>query len=158
MDNIIVYLDDEAHALQQLTPMKTGEPSGVGPSDEASRTRWILVACPPRLTRRINKWVNHSGRESWRDQWSEKVLARIVPLLESNGDVVVKLVARGKLTALTDRLQREYRPARVLDARRTRFGEDLPPVTSNQPIEHASRWGLPGAMVGVGALLVLASD
>ena len=68
------------------------------------------------------------------------------------------LVATGKLTDLTDRLLAEYCPARVLDARRTRLGQDLPPVTLNQPTGHDSRWSLPGAVVGMGAMLVLASD
>jgi hypothetical protein len=158
MDNIIVYLDDAAHALQQLTPMKTGGPSDSGSSHETTPTRWILAACPPRLTRHINKWVNHSARQNWRNQWSERVFAQIVPLLETGGDTVVTVVASGQLTMLTDRLQREYRPARVFDARRTRFGEDLPPVTRSQPIEHDSRWSLPGAIVGMGAVLVLATD
>jgi hypothetical protein len=158
MDNIIVYLDDATHALQQLTPMKAEEPSGFGSRRPTIATQWILVACPPRLTRHINKWVNHSARENWRNSWSEKVFAQLAPLLENGHDTVLTLVATGTLTDLTDRLLVEYCPARVLDARRTRLGQDLPPVTRNQPVEHDSRWSLPGAVAGMGALLMLASD
>ncbi len=158
MDNIIVYLDDAAHALQQLTPMKTGEPSGFESLQGTIATQWILVACPPRLTRHINKWVNYNARESWRNKWSERVFAQVAPMLETRNDSVVTLVATGILTDLTGHLLAKYRPARVFDARRTRLGQDLAPVTRNQPTEHDSRWSLPGAVVGMGALLVLASD
>ena len=52
MDKIVVYVDDAAYALQQLAPML-----GTG-----AATGWILVACAPRMTRRISKWVSHSAR------------------------------------------------------------------------------------------------
>jgi hypothetical protein len=110
------------------------------------------------MTRHVNKWVNHSARENWRHKWSERVFARVAPLLETRNDAVMTFVATGTLTDLTDRLLAQYRPARVLDARRTRLGQDLTPVTRNQPTEHESRWSLPGAVVGMGAMLVLASD
>jgi hypothetical protein len=161
MDKIIVYIDDAAHALQQLTPMKTGGPvaSSLAQARQPIQvTQWILVACPPRMTQHINKWVNHSAREKWRAKWSEKVLAQIAPTLTTQGDLVVPLVAKGTLTTLTDRLLAEHGPARVLDARRARLGQDLPPITRDQPTEHDSRWSLPGAVAGMGALLVLASD
>ncbi len=68
MDNIIVYVDDAAHAQQMLQPM-----CAVG--DSRSPARWIVVGCPPRVTHRISKWVTHSTRESWREKWADKVFA-----------------------------------------------------------------------------------
>jgi len=100
MDKIIVYIDDAAHALQQLTPMKTGGPvaSSLAQARQPIQvTQWILVACPPRMTQHINKWVNHSAREKWRAKWSEKVFAQIAPTLTTQGDLVVPLVAKGTL-------------------------------------------------------------
>lgn len=155
MDKIIVYLDDADHALQQLVPMK----NVAQPNAEMQTTQWVLVACAPRMTRHISKWVSHSARESWRASWSEKLFAQIVPVLKAQGDTTVTtVVAKGPLPTLTERLLTQHRGARVLDARHAKFGQDLPPVTKDQPTGHDSRWSVPGAVAGMGALLVLASD
>jgi len=154
MDTIIVYLDDADHALQQLVPMKHADQ----PNTREQATQWVLVACAPRMTRHVSKWVSHSAREKWRASWSDKVFAQIVPVLKAQGDTVTTLLASGPLPALTGRLLAQHRGARVLDARHAKFGQDLPPVTQDQPTGHGSRWSVPGAVAGMGALLVLASD
>ena len=151
MDKIIVYLDDAAHALQQLAPMASG---GAG----ATGTLWILVACPPHVTKHISRWVTHSARENWRKNWCEEQFSRITPALRASGGSVVTLIAHGPLVEQTDRLLEAHKAARVLDARRERFGQDMEPVTRNQPTAHNSRWTVPGALAGMGTLLVLASD
>ncbi|MBI2769282.1 MAG: hypothetical protein HYX47_06650 [Burkholderiales bacterium] len=152
MDKIIVYLDDAAHAQHQLAPMKSSE--GAQPV----ATHWILVACPPRMTRRIGKWVSHSARESWRARWAEKLLGQVVPALLSRGDSATAVVASGPLAALTKSLCATHGACRVLDARRPRFGVDLPPVTADQPAPGGGRWEVPGAVAGLGAMLLLAAD
>ena len=60
MENIIVVLDDATHALNQVLPMRK----------EGVRTHWILLACPPRLTRHISRWVNQGSRNAWRKRWA----------------------------------------------------------------------------------------
>ena len=151
MDKIIVYLNDAAHALQQLAPMTSG---GAG----ATGTLWILVACPPHVTKHISRWVTHSARENWRKNWCEEQFSRITPALRASGGSVITLIAHGPLVEQTDRLLEAHKAARVLDARRERFGQDMEPVTRNQPTSHNSRWSVPGALAGMGTLLVLASD
>lgn len=148
MEQMIVYLDDAGHALQQLVPMRTG----------TGRTRWILVACAPRMTQRIGKWVSHSARENWRRKWSEKLFDQVVPELRSRGDEVIALVAKGPLAELTARLHAEHGPARVLDARRPKFGHELQPVVADQPANGDNRWSVPGAVAAMGAVLVLAGE
>jgi hypothetical protein len=155
MDKIIVYLDDAAHALQQLTPMAIGSRAAGGPSHSA---QWILVACPPRMTRHISRWVTHSAREVWRNKWSDEQFAQITPVLTACGGTVSTVVATGRLVAHTERLLAIHKNARVLDARRARFGQDVEPITRNQPTAQASRWQVPGALAGMGTLMVLASD
>ena len=100
MDKIIVYLDDADHALQQLVPMK----NVAQPNAEMQTTQWVLVACAPRMTRHISKWVSHSARENWRASWSEKLFAQIVPVFKAQGDTVTTVVAKGPLPTLTERL------------------------------------------------------
>jgi len=152
MDKIIVYLDDAEFAQHQLAPMKKGA------SGTQQGTHWILVACAPRMTRHISKWVNHTARQNWRNKWADKLFAQVTPELQARGDKVTAVLAHGPLTELTQELQKEHGVARVLDARRPKFGQDMQPVTADQPAGNEARWTVPGAIVGMGAALVLAAE
>ncbi|RYX94552.1 MAG: hypothetical protein EOO28_14385 [Comamonadaceae bacterium] len=152
MDKIIVYVDDAAYAEQHLVPMQSSK------SSPPAGTHWILVACAPRLTHRISKWVSHSARENWRAKWSDKLFAQVAPPLLARGDQVTTVLAKGPLPELTDKLINQHGPARVLDARRPKFGQDMQPVTADQPAPREGRWEVPGAVMGMGALLVLAAE
>ena len=57
MEKIILYVDDAAYAREFLAKM-AAEANGRAPR------HWVLVACAPRMTRRISKWVSHSAREN----------------------------------------------------------------------------------------------
>jgi len=135
MDKVIVYLDDPAYARQRM------------PGAGGSRTHWVLVACAPRMTHRISKWVSHSARENWRAKWAGKLFDQVVPFLQARGDEVTPVLARGPLPELTRSLMAEHRTERVLDVRRPR--QDGPGDRGN--------WA-PGALMGLGALLFLACD
>ena len=152
MDKIIVYVDDGAHAQQQLAPMKN---SGLGGNP---RTHWVLVACAPRMTHRISKWVSHSARENWRAKWADKLFEVVVPKLKSHGDSVTTVVATNALPDLTRKLSQDFGTSRVLDARRPKFGQDMQPVSPNQAETKKDNWQVPGAVVGMSAVLMLAAD
>jgi hypothetical protein len=152
MDKIIVYVDDAEYALHHLAPMENGA------AGKRQPTHWILVACPPRMTRHISKWVNHTARENWRNKWAEKLFNRITPTLIPHGDKVTPILAHGPLVEMTRELLEKQGAARVLDARRPKFGQDMAPVTPGQPSSQDSRWTVPGAVAGMGAILVLASE
>lgn len=150
MDKIIVYLDDAAYAHQQLAPMLAAG----GP------THWILVACAPRLTQHVSKWVSHSARESWRAKWSGELFGQLVPGLEQRGHTVTSVVAAKKtpLLAQTQQLLLQHGGARVLDARRPKLGQEQQPVVAGQPMATDQRWVVPGAAAGLAAALLLAAD
>ena len=152
MDNIIVYVDDADYALHQLKPME-GSHAGL-----RQPTHWIVVACPPRMTRHASKWVNHATRQKWRAKWSENLCAQIRPELLAHGDRCTTVLAHGPLVEMTRRLIETHGTARVLDARRPKFGQDLAPVAAGQPASQDARWAVPGAVAGMGAFLVLASE
>lgn len=154
MDKIIVYLDDAGHARQQLATMKQ---AGPGPAPGPQPTQWVLVACAPRMTHRISKWVSHSARENWRAKWADKLFEQIVPMLQSRGDSVVTVLAKGPLPDLTRKLLAEHAGAQVVDARRPKFGQELQPVAQDKPAPKGG-WDVPGAVLGMGAVLVLAAD
>ncbi len=154
MDKIIVYVDDAAYAQQQLAPMKSRLPANV----PGQPTQWIVVACAPRMTHRISKWVSHSAREKWRSEWAGKLFNALVPALEAGGDQVVTVLAKTPLTELTERLKQQHGTGRVMDARRPKLGQPLAPLTAEQARRAEGQWALPGAAVGMGAMLVLAAE
>ncbi|HEY0823992.1 MAG TPA: hypothetical protein VGD76_09420, partial [Ramlibacter sp.] len=113
MNKVIVYLDDPAYARQRM------------PGVDAGPTHWVLVACAPRMTHRISKWVSHSARENWRAKWADKLFDQVVPALRERGDAVTPLLARGPLPELTRSLMAEHRTMQVLDVRRPK-SDDRP--------------------------------
>ena len=135
MDKVIVYLDDPAYARQRM------------PGADAGPTHWLLVACAPRMTHRISKWVSHSARESWRAKWADRLFEQVVPALRARGDAVTPILARGPLPELTRSLMAEHGTDRVLDVRRPKSEErrGIDPWT-------------PGTLLGLGAALLLALD
>ena len=153
MDTLIVYLDDAAYAQHQLIPVLNG-------SDDAGKAaprRWILVACAPRMSRRIGKWLSHSARENWREKWIAKLFAQICPVLQAPQNSVHTVIANGPLPDLTYRLRVEFGDAQVLDARRPKFGTALEPVMQGQPASNQA-WQVPAAVAGLGAALILAGE
>ncbi|MRD48607.1 hypothetical protein GHT07_15065 [Caenimonas koreensis DSM 17982] len=153
MDKIIVYIDDAEHALQQLAPMHE-QRAGAAPDP----THWVIVACAPRMTRRISKWTSYSAREAWRDRWADKLFALMAPVLRRGGDRVTTQLAHGPLKDLTQRLLTEHGVCRVLDARRPKFGQELEAVVQSQPSAPGAKWEVPGAVASMGAMLILAAD
>lgn len=135
MNKVIVYLDDPAYARQRMH-------AASGP------THWVLVACAPRMTHRISKWVSHSARENWRAKWADRLFEQVVPSLRARGDSVTPVLARGPLPDLTRALLEEHGSASVLDARRPK---------SDDTRGTAGRLD-PGALMGFGALFLLALD
>ena len=152
MDKIIVYINDAASALEKMAPMNSQtEPGGAS-------TQWILVACPPHLTRHASKWLTFKARESWRAHWCTELFAKVTPSLKVGGNSVQTIVAQTPLVEMTASLLRQHGPARVMDARLALVGQDLAPVTANQPVAKGSRWTVPGALVGLGTVMALASE
>lgn len=130
MDKVIVYVDDPAYARERM-------PAGEG------STHWVLVACAPRMTHRISKWVSHSARENWRAKWADRLFEQVVPPLQARGDTVTPILARGPLPELTRNLMAEHGTAQVLDVRRPK-----------QEPGSRGQWA-PGALMGLGAALFL---
>lgn len=146
MENIIVYVDDAGYALQLLQPMMPADRS-------AQPTRWIIVGCAPRVTHHVSKFVTYSARDNWRRKWSDKVFGQVVPALHQKGDDVVTVLAQGNLITQTDALVKTHGVARVLDARRPKFGQDLQPVTATQAQETHGVARYAAALAGAGLLV-----
>ena len=155
METIILFVDDAAYARDQL---RLHVPTDPAPSGEV---HWVLVACAPRMTHRISKWVSHSARENWRAKWFAKTQEQLLPLLSQAGSQVSPVLAKGPLSELTRELKlRHGAAATVVDARRPKVGVALEPLAPQQapaPSTSAGRWkGALGGLGGMGALFMLA--
>lgn len=148
MESIIVFVDEARHALRELVPMRSAD----------KPTRWIIVGCTPRLSRHISRWVSNRSRRIWQDKWCEDVLRQLQAQLGQPGDQFVMRLASKDLVEQTRLLKLEFGSARVLDARRPKLGEDLPPVTPDQPAENRGTLATIGSTSALGAMLLLTSD
>ena len=146
MDKWIVYVDEPEHALQVLRPLL--EAAG-----QRQPVQWLVVACPPRVTHHASKWVTHSARESWRGRWSEKLFGRLLPEMQASGDEVLTQMGKSNLVSQTEALMRTHGVARVLDARRPKFGQALDPVSASQNPQPPSAMGMLTAVAGAGLLV-----
>lgn len=148
METIIVFIDDADYAVQMLQPML--------PADNPVPTRWVLVGCAPRITRRISKWVTQSARHSWQAAWADKAFAHVLPSLQQDrtGDEFITHLApsRQSLCDLTRSFTQQYGSSRVLDARRPKLGHEMQPVTESQKQERHQMAGYATALAGAGML------
>ena len=154
METIILFVDDAAHAREQLRLHAPADPAPAG------AVHWILVACAPRMTHRISKWVSHSSRENWRAKWFAKTQEQLMPLLMQGGSRVTPVLAKGPLSELTRELKLRHGAAcAVVDARRPKVGGELEPLVqaaADLPSAPARWKGALGSMGGMGALFMLA--
>ena len=146
METIAVFVNDAAHARHVLQPLLQG----------GRPTHWIVVACAPRLTRHIGRFVSNAARAQWRERWASELYAALEPELAApGGSRVEKLLARRPLVDVSARLQAREAQVRLLDARAPRWGQPDEPITLAQPAE-PSRWVAPLAVTtGLSAMLAL---
>lgn len=148
MDKIAVFLNDAPHAAQMLAPlMKQGE-----------ATHWILVACPPTLTRHIGRWVSAGGRQQWRERWAADLLGKVEAIFEGHPEAKIeKMVAKRPLLDVAVRLDQRLGGIKVFDARRPRLGKPDEPLSAGAEAHELSRWTYPVAIsTGLSAMLALA--
>jgi hypothetical protein len=67
----------------------------------------VLVACAPRMTHRVSKWVSNRARENWRGKWADKLFAASLPVLQGSAGQVTSLLACGPLAEVVDQLRQE---------------------------------------------------
>ncbi|RGE46516.1 universal stress protein [Comamonas testosteroni] len=147
MNPIIVYVDDAAYAQPML--------EALAGSSQAASSHWLLVACAPRMTHRVSKWVSHRARENWRGKWADKLFAAVVPVMTASGAKVTPVLAKGPLTELVAELQQEHGAAQIIDARRPKQ-EAVQVATAKPGAQTApmgNRWNLPGTMAAIAAMM-----
>lgn len=156
METIIVYLDDADYALPLL--------ESVAHAPAAANTHWVVIACAPRITHRVSKFVSNRSRENWRNKWSERLFAAVLPSISGSAAKTTAILARGPLAELLAELQTDYADAQVVDLRRpkaqTPAMELVPGLAPARPAAEPrpagfGRYKLPGTLAGMAALLGL---
>jgi len=145
LNPIIVYVDDASYALPLVQALAA--------SPQAQASHWLLVACAPRITHRVSKWVSHSARESWRGKWADKLFAQLLPVFGDSAGRITPVLAKGPLAELVAQLQQEHGTAQIVDARRPKQEATTPAVAPAAPL--GRRWNLPGTLAAIGALMGL---
>jgi hypothetical protein len=153
MQKLIVYFDDVSYVKQRVIPATPD--AAVRPD---SPTHWVLVACPPRISRYVGRRVSAQARLLWRKSWADKALADVKSVVARQGDQVTCLMPSGSLENFSADLFEEFGAACAIDARRPKFGQDLMPLTRNQSTATDSRWALPGTIAGLFTTVVLALE
>jgi hypothetical protein len=148
MEKIIVVVNDAEYALQMVTPMR----------HDATPTQWVLLVCPPKFTRHVNRWVSRQSLHAWRNKWAQDLIEVVKPVMTLGGDVLKWKCSQGALPEEIKRLQQELGTRRVLDARRPKFGVEQQAVTESQPVTTNNQWSVPGGVAMMGAVLIAAAD
>lgn len=129
-------------------------------SSQAASSHWLLVACAPRMTHRVSKWVSHRARENWRGKWADKLFASVLPVMQECGAKVTPVLAKGPLAELVAELQQQHGAAQIIDARRPK--QEAPQAAPAKPAAQGAsmgrRWNLPGTLAALGALMGFVID
>ena len=164
MQTMIVCIDDADYAMRLLQPMLQTLPLlpllpslPSLPHANPIPTRWVLVGCAPRLSRHARKWVPRSAYLSWQQSWADAVFAQIKTQIHQQPRATDAVDTRLALSSqnlceLVETLTQQYGQSRVLDARRPKFGHELPPVTAGQKPEAKRLSGYASALAGAGLL------
>ena len=154
METMIVYVDDAEYAQKMLSPML---PAGHAQATDHA-THWIVIACAPGVTNDVGKWVSPQALGLWRDDWAAEVFDVVKPLLSGTGDRITTQLAglKSSLVEQTNALLKLHTGAKVIDARRPKFGLDMQPVSSSQPVEHNKKYA--GLAAAVTVATALAAD
>jgi hypothetical protein len=153
METMIVYVDDAEYARKTLLPLL--------PTGHAQNTKevshWIVVACAPSVTNDVGKWASPEAKDLWRDDWALALFGQVKPMLGVMGNTVSTQLANAKSSLIdqTRDLLKLHNGAKVIDARRPKFGQDLEPVTREQPTGNKKLSGLAAAVT---VATVLAAD
>ena len=148
MDQIAIFSNDAARARTLLQPLTGAHP----------QAHWIVVACPPRLTRHIGRWVTRSAQGLWRERWAAELYAELDPLLvQAGAPRVDSVLAKHAPGEVLKELQQRHPALRVLDARRPRAGTGDALLTGGLPGADAPQATHPVALLsGLAAMLALA--
>ena len=147
MDTFVIFANDKTHAMNQVLPLL----------EDGGTAKWVLVGCPPRLTRHASKWLTQKALKKFSAEWTESNLREVVDVLKQRGEHVVTRVAQNSLLQMTKALKYEFGQIRIIDARLKHPMQKLDALTEKQTPE-ADSWVIPVGALALGAAVSLAAD
>jgi hypothetical protein len=147
METFVIFVNDKTHAMNQVLPLL----------EDATAAKWVLVGCPPRVTRHAGKWLTQRALNKFNDEWTATNLHDIGQLLKQRGDSVITRVAKASLLQMTQTLKSEFGAIRIIDARLRHQMQNLQALTQKQATE-ANTWVIPVGAIALGAAVSLAVD
>ena len=148
MRQVALFIDDAATARLAPQPlMQSSEPGRV-----------ILVACAPKLTHHVGRFLNHASRDQFRQRWARDLFAELQPLwsLAPRGTVET-MIAKAPVDVMVQRMRVRYGSELVaMDARRAGLEQARAGATPAAAQATAPRWLIPAFITsGVGIALAL---
>lgn len=147
METYVLYINNKVHALNLVLPML----------ENSDKAKWVLVGCPPRLSRHSSKWLTRKALKKFKSEWTELNLREIEDVLRQRGHEVLTRFADGSLIEFTQRMKSEFTNPRVVDARKQNAFENLPHVAEQQKDE-TKPWLLPVGAIALGTAVTLVAD
>ena len=147
METFVIFGNDRTHMMNQVMPLL----------EDTNAAKWVLVGCPPRMTRHAGKWLTQKALKRFKDEWTETNLRDIADILKKRGDSVVTRVAISSLLQMTKALKAEFGPLRIIDARLQHQMQTLPALTESQ-VPETNTWVVPVSAIALGAAVSLAAD
>jgi hypothetical protein len=152
MERMAVLVNDAQHARQVMSALLA---PGAAPA------HWVMVMCPPRLPRRIGRWLTDAQRQLWRSDWASSLRAQLADVLPSvaPGARVDWVLAETPLHTLV-RAQRQQLGAglRLVDARNPQLGSSAEPLPAPAPAGESDRLARPVAVASTVSVMLALAD
>jgi hypothetical protein len=153
MRHVALFIDDAAAARLALQPlMQSADPDRV-----------VLVACAPKFSHHVGRFLTHAHRDQYRQRWARELFAELQPLwAAAPRGAVETMVAKAPIDVMVQRMRVRYGTDLIaMDARRAGLEharEGAKPASGPAPEPTvAQRWLVPAFVTsGVGIALALA--
>lgn len=149
MSSVALFIDDAAAARLALQPLMQGHPP----------ERIILVACAPKFTHHVGRFVSHAGREQYRLRWARDLFTELQPLWsQAPRGCIETTIAKAPLEVMVQRMRLQLGSDLVaLDARRSQLDRVRTGAAPTPAQQLAQRWLVPAFVTsGLGIAMVLA--
>src|SRR5512139_3404050 len=146
MKTVALFIDDTEAARMALRPLLQSRADG----------RVVLVACAPKLSRHVGRFVSNAGREQYRQRWARDLFTELQPLWSmAPRGTVETMVAKAPPEVVVQRMKvHEGTDLVAIDARRTALEQAR--LSQATPAQVAARRWLVPAFVTTGLGIALA--
>lgn len=152
MEHMAVLVTEVEHARRVMASLL---------APDAEPAHWVMLMCPPRLPKRIGRWLTPAQRQQWHADWARSLQTRLGAALASRAAEaqVDWVVALGPLhTVVRQQRLRLGAGLRVLDARRPGLGGVAEPFADPAPAGTADRLAMPVAVASALSVMLALAD